>query len=182
LKRSTNENYSLESEKDWAACTRAFLESREAVPLQLAGVGNPIRKDDSVGMFIVSKLRKKLGARPNNQVRIYPPLTPELLFSKISLKTSSLIIFDAVEQNSAPGSIIFANIADTKFGYFATHNVPLKLIPNLSKRMANIFVLGIQPEDTDIGEGLTEVVLNSANEVVAKLETFIGEIFLNGIS
>jgi hydrogenase maturation protease len=178
LKGITRTNQTLEPVKDWEARTKEFLESKRAAPLHLVGVGNPIKKDDSVGLFIVAKLRRKLGARPNKLIRIHPPLTTELLFSKISLRTGSLIIFDAVEQNSAPGSIVFANIVDTRFGYFATHNVPL----NLSERMANIFVLGIQPDDIEVGEGLSEVALCSANEVIAKLETFIEETFLNGIN
>lgn len=182
LNGSMNENQPMESGKDWAARAKTLLESKEAVPLHLVGVGNPIKKDDSVGIFIASKLKKRFGTRPNRLVRIYPPLTPELLFSKIHLKTGSLIIFDAVEQNSAPGSIIFTNIADTRFGYFATHNVPLKLIPNLSERMANIFVLGIQPEEINVGEGLSEVVRESANEVITNFESFIEEIYLNGIN
>jgi len=177
-----NENQPLESGNDWAARAKSLLESKKAVPLHLVGVGNPIRKDDSVGIFICSKLKKKFGTRPNKLVRIYPPFAPELLFSKISLKNGSLIIFDAIEQNSVPGSIIFANIADTRFGYFATHNIPLKLIPNLSERLVNIFVLGIQPEDINVGEGLSEVVRESANEVIANFESFIEEIYLNGIN
>src|SRR5579862_7948900 len=167
---------------DWSDQITSLLGSEGAAPLQLVGVGNPIKKDDSVGIFIVSKLKKKFGARPSKSVRIHPPLAPELLFSKINLKTGSLIIFDAIEQNSSPGSIIFANIADTKFGYFATHNIPMKLIPAVSERVANIFVLGIQPQDIDIGEGLSETVLRSADEVVAKLGTRIEERFLNGIN
>ena len=168
----------LES-RDWAARAKTFMESKDALPLRIVGVGNPIRKDDCVGIFIASHLRKKFGARPNTQVRIYPTVATELLFSKMTLEKGSLLVFDAVEQNSPPGSIVFANIADTKFGYFATHNVPLKLIPNLSGKMGKIFVLGIQPEDIDIGEGLSEVVLHSANEVITELETIFQEGILN---
>jgi len=169
----------MESVEDWTSRLEVLYGSREAMPFHLVGVGNPIKKDDSVGLVIISRLRKIFGSKPSKLVRIYSPLAPELLFSKISFKSGSLIIFDAVEHNRAPGSIIFANIADTRFGFFATHNVPLKLIPSLSGRMPNIFLVGIQPKDVDFGEGLSAVVLNSANKVVAEFETIIKGRLLN---
>jgi hydrogenase maturation protease len=164
----------LES-RNWTACAKTFLESKETLPLRIVGVGNPIRRDDGVGIFIASHLRKKFGARPNRQVRIDSTLAPEFLFSKMTLEKGSLLVLDAIEQNSPPGSIVFAKIEDTKFGYFATHNVPLTLIPNLAGKIGKIFVLGIQPENIDIGEGLSEVVLHSANEVIAEFETIFQE-------
>jgi hydrogenase maturation protease len=93
------------------------------------------------------------------------------LLSKV--EAESVIIFDAIEHDSEPGSIIFARLGDTRFGFFATHNIPFKLIPCLSANLENVFVLGIQPRNIDIGEGLSETVLDSANEVVEKLQMII---------
>lgn len=166
-------------EDEWMARLKTLLNQNR--PIHLIGVGNPIRGDDALGLFIASKLRKRLGARPSKLVKIHESsIAPEFQIAKIS-KLDSLIIFDAVEHNSEPGSIIFANLGDTRFGYFATHNIPMKLIPNISENMANIFVLGIQPGNVHIGEGLTKIVLASANQIVERLAGLVEETRQNGL-
>jgi hydrogenase 3 maturation protease len=160
----------MEPTVEWQSPLEELLEKHG--PVHLVGAGNPIRKDDAVGLFIASELRKRLGSRPNKLFRIYgSSIPPERLLAKI--ESGAIIMFDAVEHNSKPGSIIFARLEDTRFGFFATHNIPFKLIPGLSKNLGNAFVLGIQPGNIEIGEGLSEEVLNSANEVVEKLQRII---------
>jgi hydrogenase 3 maturation protease len=162
----------MERTAEWVSQFKSLL-SRD-IYTDLVGVGNPIRRDDSVGIFIVSKLKRKLGSRPNKFVRIRDPsVSSERLLSKLDGK--SVIIFDAIEHNSEPGSIFIVRLEESRFGFFATHNIPLKLVPGLSTNLQNAFVLGIQPEDVGVGEGLSKTVLHSANGIVDKLTQIIGE-------
>jgi hydrogenase maturation protease len=91
---------------------------------------------------------------------------PERVLSNISSKAGSIVIFDAVEASKEPGEVVFCKLADTKYGFFGTHNVPLKLIPGLSARDDDVHLVGVQPASLDVGEGLTDTVQRSVQEVI----------------
>ena len=83
----------------------------------------------------------------------------------------ALIKTGAAQRGHAKaGSIVFAKIDDTKYGSFATHNVPLKLIPTISPNSTNVYVLGTQPEDTKVDESLSATFLTAAEHVISTIE------------
>lgn len=153
--------------REWMEAIESLLAIRDERPLQLAGVGNPIRRDDSVGLYIASKLRKVRSPQPVSGFKILSPTaTPESMFAKLNLKYGNALIFDAVECNQMPGSIIVVDLNDTQYGFFATHNIPLRIIPTLKSPESTVSLLGIEPESTEIGEDLTSTVKSSADIVV----------------
>jgi len=118
--------------------------------------------------MIASELRRTLGATPAKGYRIHKTTpTPELLLSKLALKSGRIFIFDAVEASKKPGEIVCTTLSESKYGYFATHNIPLKLIPGLDSRSDDVYLVGVQPLALEIGEGLSDVVADSAARVVA---------------
>lgn len=141
------------------------------------GIGNPIKSDDSVGLYIISRLRERHGANPNKFVRIESAHSGEAALSKMGRTKEEdpglIIIFDAIESNSLPGTIIFANVADTKYGFFATHNLPLTLNPGVAINPSRVFVLGIQGASVEIGEYLTKIVNDSADRIVDNINRLI---------
>ncbi len=153
--------------RDWREEIANLLASRDERPLQLAGVGNPIKTDDGVGLYIASELRRMRPQHAAKSFKILAPTSkPETIFSKLDLRAGNALILDAVECNRQPGTIILAGLHDTQYGFFATHNVPLRLVPELQSNQANAFILGIQPQSTEIGEILTLAVKASADAVV----------------
>lgn len=137
--------------------------SSGSVLVHLIGVGNPIGRDDAVGLHVVSALRRRYGARPSATVRVHKPdLRPESTLSKLGGRGGSVVIFDAVECNREPGHLLCARLSDSRFGFFATHNIPLSLILGGNGGLAEAWVVGIQPGDIGVGEGLTEAVRRAA--------------------
>lgn len=136
----------------------------------LLGVGNPVKRDDSVGLYLASQLRRSLGASPAKGVRI-PAVSfhPELAISRMNLAAQRLIVLDAVEAGLPAGSVVFASLSDSKYGFFATHNIPLRMHPSVVGRESNVYVLGVQPDDVGVGEGLSPVVQGAAEEVLARV-------------
>ena len=160
--------------EDWQARLQDALESGGST--DLVGVGNSLRSDDAVGLEIASELRSRLGAAPARGVRIHSPsLMPERLLSKLASKEGRIIVFDAVEASKPPGEIVCSKLGETKYGYFATHNVPLRLIPGLSDRQQDVFVVGVQPQSLEVGEGLTDIVRDSATRVAAAVTKAVEE-------
>jgi hydrogenase maturation protease len=158
----------------WESGLRSAL-SRCPGSIDLMGVGNPIRGDDSVGLAIASELRQTLGANPARGYRIHKTtLAPERLLSKLALSSGRILIFDAVEASREPGAIVCATLGESKYGYFATHNIPLRLIPGLESRINDVFLVGVQPLSVEIGEGLSDVVRESAAQIVAAVTDAVG--------
>jgi hydrogenase 3 maturation protease len=141
----------------------------------MLGAGNPIRGDDGVGLAIASELRHSLGARPARGFRIHQnTLSPERLLSKLAASPGRIVIFDAVEASRAPGDIVCCKLSDSRYGYFATHNIPLRLIPGLESRADDIYLVGVQPLTVEVGEGLSDVVKGSAARIVAAVTDAVG--------
>lgn len=143
--------------------------------LHLIGVGNPMRNDDGVGIQIITKLRKKCPHTREHFIIHSPSDRAESTISRINYEKDRVLIFDAVECNSAPGSILFTTLGDSRYGFFATHNIPLKSIPFVSSYPDRIFVLGIQTLNIQVGERLSRVVKESMEQTVDQLAKIIGK-------
>jgi len=136
--------------------------------VHLIGIGNPIKQDDALGIELVSKLRRLLGPEPLPGMRIHPPtLTPERLLVRLSNGKRRIVLFDAIEAGRPPGTVVCAKLEDTKFGYFATHNIPLKILPSIRNLDGKVRVIGIQPAEVDVGEGLSFEVNASCEKLIA---------------
>ncbi len=136
-------------------------------PVHLMGVGNELRTDDAAGLEVVSSLRSKLGGVPAPGVKIHPSSpTPERLLAKLASGKGRIVVFDAVEAAASPGDVIFRPMDDTKYGFFGTHNIPLKLVPGLEGRLGDVFLVGIQPGSLEVGQGLSGKVRESVREIV----------------
>jgi hydrogenase maturation protease len=137
-------------------------------PVHLVGVGNELRTDDGAGLEIVSCLRSELGGAPAPGVKIHASSpTPERLLAKLASGEGRIVVFDAVEASASPGHVVFRPMADTRYGFFGTHNIPLKLVPGLADRLDDVFLVGVQPASLEVGMGLSEAAQKSVREIVA---------------
>jgi hydrogenase maturation protease len=152
---------------DWRVFLKETISDRRS-PIHLVGAGNELRKDDAVGLEVISALRSKLGSIPAPGVTIHAN-TPmvERLLSELASAEGRIVIFDAVEASSEPGTVVFRPMADTKYGFFGTHNIPLRLVPGLQERLDDVFLVGVQPGSLEVGNGLSKPVRDSLREIVA---------------
>jgi hydrogenase maturation protease len=157
---------------DWLALLGDLMAGSGTV--HFVGVGSEVRQDDAVGIQVVSSLLKRMGQSPRRGVRIHPPSrSPERLLSDLASRGERVVVFDAVEARREPGSIVFARLSETKFGFFATHNLPLRLLPGVSEHQDAVFVVGVQPEAMDVGEGLSKTVMASSERLVAAVTRLV---------
>jgi len=135
--------------------------------VHMMGAGNELRKDDAVGLEIIASLRSRLGSAPAPGIKIYAssPM-PERLLAKLASKGGRILVFDAVEASGMPGEVVFRSLADTKYGFFGTHNIPLRLVPGLTARLDDVFLVGVQPASLEVGLGLTCEVRESVRDIV----------------
>lgn len=158
-----------------------LMECNEENPLHFFGYGNILRRDDGVGLHIISKLLKTVKDKPR-YVYIHPALTNiEGELKKIP-KSSKVIVIDAVKIDKAPGTIVFTEFKNVEGHISDTHNISLKFILEVNTLLENSYLLGIVPEDTEIGEELTPTVEKSAKQVITQLSNLLTSISVSKAS
>jgi hypothetical protein len=60
-------------------------------------------------------------------------------------------------------------LSTAKFGFFATHNIPLKVLLEYRLMLDNSYLLGVVPYDLSVGEGLSPFVKTVADYIVDEL-------------
>jgi hydrogenase 3 maturation protease len=136
----------------------------------IAGIGNPIRMDDYVGVKIVQDLRGKVSDRV---LLIECETVPESFMQQIvDFRPTHVLLIDAAILELKPGESRLVNpnrLMD--FPAFSTHMLPLRVFCEYLLEMisAKIAFLLIQPAQTDFGEELTPQIKVSANNIAENL-------------
>ena len=136
----------------------------------IAGIGNPLRKDDFVGVEIVRNLLNKVS---QSVYLIQCETVPESFVEPITeFNATHILIIDAALLNLKPGSSKLIEPGQMmRQTAISTHALPLRIFCEyLAKTTgAEIALLLIQPKDAGFGEGLTAELKKS----VAKLTNLL---------
>ena len=129
----------------------------------IAGIGNPLRKDDFVGVEIVRNLQNKVS---QSVYLIECETVPESFMEPITeFKPTHMLVIDAALLNLKPGSSKLTKTDQlSQQPAISTHSLPLQIFCEYLSRTteAKIALLVIQPKDTSFGEGLTAELKKTA--------------------
>ncbi|MEM1581381.1 MAG: hydrogenase 3 maturation endopeptidase HyCI [Candidatus Bathyarchaeia archaeon] len=133
----------------------------------IAGIGNPIRMDDYVGVKVINDLRGRVS---NKVLLIECETVPEIYIHQIvNFRPTHILLIDAAALGLNPGEVKLLKPEELEvYSAFSTHALPLRVFCECLIRMVNakIMLLLVQPKLTDFGEGLTPEVLSSEREIV----------------
>jgi len=139
----------------------------DAKRVVVAGIGNPLRMDDYVGVRIVRDLRGKVS---ENVCLIECETVPESFIQQIiDFDPTHILLIDAALLGLKPGESKLMNPKSlVMFPAISTHALPLRIFCDYlaETTKAKIALLLIEPKKADFGEGLTPEVEASANEIV----------------
>ena len=139
----------------------------KAERIVIAGIGNPIRMDDFVGVKVVRDLRGKVGG---NVCLIECETVPEGFAQQIvKFKPSHVLLVDAAVLGKKPGeSVLVEPEKLVNFPAISTHALPLRIFCDFLREntKAKVALLLIEPALTDFGEKMSVVVEASAKRVV----------------
>jgi len=158
----TKTNYNLQTVlKKW------LNKSKKVV---IAGIGNPIRNDDYIGVKIVHELRNKIPSR----VHVYECETvPESFLEPIiEFNPSHVLLIDAAMLGLKPGSIRLINPEQIiNFSPITSHTLPLRVFCEFIKKTteSKIALLLIEPKNTDFGEKISPEVQKAAEKITILL-------------
>lgn len=129
------------------------------------GIGNVLRKDDGAGVYISKRIKKSVSVDS-----LTVEISIENYIGKInSLNPDILILIDAIDLGLPPGSVRFLPVTGIKDLTFNTHNISLKRISEFFN--AQIYILGIQPENIEFGENISYLVKEKADKIINQINT-----------
>jgi len=135
----------------------------------VAGIGNPIRSDDYVGLKIVADLQGKVS---ESVCLLECETVPESYLLDIEqFKPTHVLLIDAAFLELKPGE---ARLVDAErmvdYSTISTHALPLRIFCEYVKKAtgAKIALLLVEPKNMEFGESLS-VELEVAAEGLSKL-------------
>jgi hydrogenase 3 maturation protease len=147
----------------------------DAEKVVVAGIGNPIRTDDYVGLKIVEDLKGRL---PSTVLLVEAETVPESYLSDIEeFQPTHVLLIDAAVQGGKPGT---ASLVDAEkiavSSAVTTHLLPLRIFCEVVKQStgAKIALLFIEPQSMEFGEGLTKEVETAADRLSRVLADLLG--------
>jgi hydrogenase 3 maturation protease len=127
-----------------------------AYKVVIAGIGNPFRRDDFVGVEIVRNLQNKVS---RSVLLIEGESLPESYIDPIiKFNPTHILLIDAGILNLNPGSSKLVDPSElAKRASISTHLLPLRIFCDYLAETINtkLSLMVVQPEDTSFGEGLT---------------------------
>ena len=141
--------------------------------LSLIGIGNRFRRDDAAGLEVVRRLRL---AHPPGVILIEEEGEPASLIEAWSTADEALVV-DGVSSGSAPGTVHRFDVTDAPLPAEvfnpSTHSMGLpeavELARELDRLPGRLVVYGIEGEDFEAGEGLTQSVQETVEKLVMDL-------------
>jgi hydrogenase 3 maturation protease len=144
---------------------KSLFEERDKRIL-FVGIGNVLRSDDGVGVYVCNKINKS----PYIDTLIVE-VSIENYIKKINdLDPDILVLVDCADLNRAPGYAELLPVEKIRDFTPGTHNISLKRVSEFFKMQ--VLVLGIQPGSVSIGENLTSQVKKSAGSIVKNINRF----------
>ena len=128
------------------------------------GIGNELRSDDGIGPLVIERLRDRIDCPCINAGQV-----PENSFGVIvKEQPDTVVIIDAVQLFMKPGAYQLLTEEDILKTGFSTHTLsPAVFMQYLREASdADVYLLGVQPRSTELGQGLTAPLEDSLDELV----------------
>jgi hydrogenase 3 maturation protease len=134
-------------------------------PTCLVGVGNPLRGDDGVGVYLARRLNRNLRA---GHLRVVDAedIPESYVFEIAASDCRNVVIIDGVMTEAEPGTLVFGRLGDFEehAADYSTHKLSLSLCGRiLEAENKPTYLLGIVALDVDFGASLTESVRIAAD-------------------
>lgn len=147
------------------------------MPDIVIGLGNRFVHDDAVGLEVAAELRRRGLDREGVEVKDYEEMDLSLLDE---IKGASLIILvDSMKSGGKPGTVSLFEVADDQgeVDLPSLHELELSGMVALARRMGvvscPVLIVGIEPGDLTLGEGLSPEVRSA---IPAAVEAVLAQV------
>ena len=131
------------------------------------GIGNPLRGDDAAGSLVA----KLIPDAPDVRVIDAQDLPEDYLPIAIRHRPDTVVLIDSVDMRAAPGSVALLDAEQFTTYWPSTHHVPIGVLMNVLEQetRARVFVIGIQPAQTQLLQPVTSAVRWAVADLAAAL-------------
>jgi hydrogenase maturation protease len=147
--------------------------------LGVVALGNPLRRDDGLGVRLLEALRER--DLPDD-VELYDAGTGGMRILHKLADVDTVILIDVVRFGGEPGESVWFTPDEVESirEEGSSHDPNLFEAIELSRRLDEapdrIRCLGVQPEDVSVGEGLSTPVENAIPDLLDAIEATIREL------
>ena len=144
----------------------------------IIGLGNPIKGDDGIGVYITEKLKENQNNMQVNILTCYN--SPANYLGKIATLNPDFIIFiDAVYHSKFEmGDIIIINPnkileVESFTTHYQSYNVVLDFLNKELNKTLDYLVLGINIENVELGDELSDKIIKSSEIIISSITEMI---------
>jgi hydrogenase maturation protease len=151
--------------REWLSGTKGTM---------VVGVGNPLRRDDYVGRWVVKEME---GKTPKSVLLVECDVFEDSLEQIFDFKPTHILLIDAALTGKGPGSISLKRVDELKeLTPLSTHAIPIQAFCEyvVETTGAKVGILAIEPKETGFGEGLTPEVERAAKRLERILLDVLG--------
>lgn len=150
----------------------------------IIGLGNPLRSDDGIGIYLLEKLVEQKKTLPK-EIEYIDGGTGGMNLLHIIAGFDIVIVIDAMQLNAVPGTYrlftadeIMINKNDL---FFSTHENQLPQVIQMLKKLGELpkqfFIFGVQPKDNSYKTNLSKDLQNKTSDLLKNLKKEIKIIF-----
>lgn len=142
----------------------------------IIGLGNPQRSDDGLGPYIIQRLRQEFGEKDVGVIfQTFCELDPNII---LDLRRSELVLFVDATPTPLDDGVYWSEVAGwvEPLPYLCHHYSPnfiLGLLNHIYRCYPEAWLVSIEGENFDPGEGLTPKALERAERAVREITTFL---------
>lgn len=144
----------------------------------IVGMGNYYRNDDAVGLLIVDSLKGRVHEEGRFKIMNVEDVLESYVFPIAEQDSANVLIIDAIDVNSAPGSILFGKMdeLDEINESVSSHKISLKAAGRIFKEYGKkTYLLGISVENIDYGTEISGYVQKCVSLVSNLLSLIISD-------
>lgn len=140
------------------------------MPDVVIGLGNRFVHDDGAGLEVVAELRRRGLAGKGVEIRGYEEMDLSLLEEFGG--ASRIVIVDSMKSGTKPGTVSLYEVAEDpgEVSLPSLHELELSGMVGLARRMGvvscPVLIVGIEPADLSVGEGLSREVRSAVPAAV----------------
>ncbi|MBL7175030.1 MAG: hydrogenase maturation protease [Desulfobacteraceae bacterium] len=141
----------------------------------IIGYGNPQRRDDGIGPYVIDRLNTILGYKKEIHILSLHQLEPDLIEE---LRYANLLIFVDAATGQVEGGWRWVKVqSELRDLHYVTHHFKpsflLGLLQSIYHHCPRTWLVSVQGDDFEFGEGLTSGAEKRARMVVSEIVRFI---------
>ncbi len=149
--------------------------------LVFLGIGNELRNDDAVGLVVTERLRPRV-KDPSVTILDCADIPENFTGHVKRLDPACIVLVDAADFGGHPGEAHVFALSDIEKADISTHKASLAVLGAYlsSETGASVFVIGIQPDNTEFGSGLTQRLREASDSIVEAISTVLNHYSTKG--